>query len=602
MDKIISILSEQGITANAAPYGFSADVSGRISVDIPDGISNNVLNGVSANIPNGIWVDVPNNIPCGFLADVPQEKILSVCSRLYNEGSLTYLIDIVGMDYGDRLGVIYYLSEQSGREVLALRTTTANLDKPQLLSVCEFWASAGLYEREVHDYFGIVFVNNPDMRRLFLRSDWKGYPLRKNYDASAEINPVPMRNEAICDMERVPSTVFMMPAGEVKTSGEIPTVSLSMGTTVEQVKQIFTEDEYIVNFGPQHPAMHGVLHLRVSLDGEIIRKVDPNFGYIHRGVEKMCEGYTYPQILHLLDRLDYLSGAINRHGFCLCVENALGIQAPPRAQVVRTIFDELTRIASHLLGWGCMAMDMGAITAFIYGMRDREKIMDIFEETAGGRLMVGYNVIGGLASDIHPNFVNRVKEFIPYMRKMLKEHHLLFTGNPIARGRMDDTGVLPLETAIALGVTGPAGRASGWNNDLRKIAPYAAYSNVNFDVLTREGGTAFDRYIIRLDEIEQSLRIIEQLINNIPEGAYAEKTKAIIKLPEGDFFQRVENARGQFTIHITSKGDKTPYRVKFRSPSMTLVSGLKAVADGGKVADLIMNGASFDYVIPCIDR
>ncbi|MDR1739706.1 MAG: NADH-quinone oxidoreductase subunit D [Bacteroidales bacterium] len=559
MDKILSLLAQEGITATPAPFGLSAEVS--------------------------------------------QDKIYQVAQRLYNEGGLKFLIDIVGMDYGDSpesgsLGVIYYLSEaaiattarqaniaeniaKGGKEVLALKTSTNNLEKPELFSVCDIWEAAGLYEREVHDYFGIIFVNNPDMRRLFLRSDWKGYPLRKNYN---EENPIPLRNEAISDMERVPS------------------VSLKMGLRQEEVKQLFTEDEYIVNFGPQHPAMHGVLHLRVSLDGEIIKKVDPNFGYIHRGVEKMCEGYTYPQILHLTDRLDYLSGTMNRHAFCLCVENALGIQAPERAQVVRTIFDELTRIASHLLGWGCMCMDMGAITAFIYGMRDREKIMDIFEETSGGRLMVSHNIIGGLASDIHPNFQKRVKEFIPYMRKMLKEDHILFTGNPIARGRMDNTGVLSVEKAIALGVTGPAGRASGWNNDLRKIAPYAAYAKTDFDVLTREGGSAFDRYIIRLDEIEQSLRIIEQLIDNIPEGAYAEKTKAIIKLPEGDFFQRVENARGQFAVHITSRGDKTPYRVKFRSPSMTLVSGMKAVADGGKVADLIMNGASFDYVIPCIDR
>jgi NADH-quinone oxidoreductase subunit C/D len=551
MDKVLEILTQEGIIATPTQYGVSIDV--------------------------------------------PQENLYRVASRLRSEGELAYLIDIVGMDYGDSLGVIYYLttatpatntvaaanSAPSGKNVIALETSTQNIESPELLSVCEFWEAANLYEREVHDFFGIVFLNNPDMRRLFLRSDWNGYPLRKNYSTE---NPVPMRNEAICDMERIPS------------------VSLKMGVREEEVKNIFTEDEYIVNFGPQHPAMHGVLHLRVSLDGEIIKKVDPNFGYIHRGVEKMCESYTYPQMLHLTDRLDYLSGTMNRHALCLCVENALGIPAPPRAEVIRTIFDELTRIASHLLGWGCMAMDMGAITAFIYGMRDREKIMDIFEETSGGRLMVGYNVIGGLAADIHPNFQKRVKEFIPYMRKMLKEHHLLFTGNPIARGRMDNAGILPREKAIALGVTGPAGRASGWNNDLRKIAPYSAYDKVDFDVLVRPGGTAFDRYIIRLDEIEQSLRIIEQLIDNIPDGAFVEKMKAIIKLPEGDFFQRVENARGQFTVHITSKGEKTPYRVKFRSPSMTLVSGLKAVADGGKVADLIMNGASFDYVIPCIDR
>ena len=345
-----------------------------------------------------------------------------------------------------------------------------------------------------------------------------------------------------------------------------------------------------------------LVHLRVALDGEIVRSVDPHFGYIHRGVEKLCEGYTYPQILHLTDRLDYLSGTMNRHAFCLCCEKALQMDVPERAVVIRTIFDELTRIASHLLGWGSMCMDMGAVTAFMYGLRDREKIMDIFEETAGGRLMANYNVIGGVACDLHPNFRKRVKEFIPYMRKMLREHHMLYTGNPIATGRMAGSGYLSRERAIALGVTGPSGRASGWANDLRRAEPYAAYGKVEFEELLRTGGMTFDRYIIRLHEIEQSLRIIEQLIDNIPEGPYAEKVKGVIKLPQGDYFQRVENARGQFGVHITSRGDKTPYRVKFRSPSMVLVGALKDVAPGGKVADLIMLGGSFDYVIPCIDR
>jgi NADH-quinone oxidoreductase subunit C/D len=293
---------------------------------------------------------------------------------------------------------------------------------------------------------------------------------------------------------------------------------------------------------------------------------------------------------------------MNRHAVCLCAEGAMGVEVPARAVVVRTMFDELTRIASHLLGWGSMCMDMGAVTAFIYGMRDREKIMDIFEETAGGRLMVGYNVIGGLANDIHAGFRKRVREFIPYMRKMLREHHLLFTGNPIATDRMKDVGYLSRERAIALGVTGPSGRASGWANDIRKAEPYAAYGQVDFEQVLRPGGGTFDRYIIRLHEIEQSLRIIEQLVDNIPEGPYAEKTKAVIKLPEGEFFQRVENARGQFGVHITSRGDKSPYRMKFRSPSMVLVGALKAIAPSNKVADLIMLGGSLDYVIPCIDR
>ena len=521
----------------------------------------------------------------GKVITVPPEKLYETASYLKNEEKYDYLFDMVGMDYGDKLGVIYYLSQSENPEhILTLKTSTDNLEKPRLFSVHDLWMSAPVYEREIYDFFGITFINNPDMRRIFLRADWNGHPLRKNYNADPKLNPVPAHNEDIADMERVPS------------------VTLNMGMEEQHISKLFEDDEYVINFGPQHPAMHGVLHLRVSLEGEMIKKIDPNFGYIHRGVEKMCENYTYPQLLHLADRLDYLSGTMNRHAVCLCVENALQMEVPQRAQYVRTIFDELTRIASHLLGWGCMCMDMGSITAFVYGMRDREKIMDIFEETAGGRLMPSHAVIGGLACDIHPDFQKKVKAFIPYMRKMLKEHHLLFSKNPIAVGRMKNIAYLSQEKAISLGATGPTGRASNWHNDIRKIAPYAAYDKVNFEEVLRPGGETYDRYYIRLDEIEQSLRIIEQLVDNIPEGPYAEKTKAVVKLPEGDFLQRVENARGQFGVHITSTGEKNPYRVHFRSPSLVLVAALKEISINVKVADLIMIGASLDYVIPCIDR
>ncbi|MDR2886170.1 MAG: NADH-quinone oxidoreductase subunit D [Rikenellaceae bacterium] len=515
----------------------------------------------------------------------PADVLPKVASYLFRHEDYDYLIDVVGLDVDGRLGAIYYLSRSADPAgVVALKTFAPDRENPQLHTLSVLWASAELYEREVYDFFGIRFLNHPDMRRLFLRADWNDFPLRKDYDASPELNPVPLENEKLSDMET------------------IPTLELHMGRTEEHTRMVFDKDEYVVNFGPQHPAMHGVLHLRVSLDGEIIRKIDPVFGYIHRGVEKMCEAYTYPQILHLTDRLDYLSGTINRHAVCLLAEKALEIEVSQRAVVVRTIMDELTRIASHLLGWGCMCMDMGSITAFVYGMRDREKIMDIFEQTAGGRLMANYNIIGGVANDIHPEFQKKIKEFIPYMRKMLKEHHMLFTGNPIARGRMKDIGYLDRATAISLGATGPVGRASGWHNDIRKIEPYAAYGSVKFEEVIRTGCETFDRYIIRLDEIEQSLRILEQLVDNIPEGDFAAKTKAVIRLPEGEYFQRVENARGQFCVHVTSTGDKYPYRIKFRSPSQTLVTALKTVATGTKVADLIMLGASMDYVIPCIDR
>jgi len=522
-----------------------------------------------------------------YRVSVPKENIFEVASALRNNDThpFDFLIDIVGTDYGDSLGVIYILSSSRfPAYILYLKTETTDREDPLLLSLHELWDSANWYEREVHDFLGIRFINHPDMRRIFLRQDWKGYPLRKDYDADPAINPVSMDNEDLDDMETV------------------PVIEVNQGKKFEHQHRLFDADEYVINFGPQHPAMHGVLHLRISLDGEIIKKIDPNFGYIHRGIEKMCEAYTYPQILHLPDRMDYVSGPINRHCVCLAIEKGLNLEVPERANYIRTIIDELARIASHLLGWGCMAMDMGSITAFVYGMRDREKIMDIFEETCGGRLMANYSVIGGVMEDIHPNFQRKVKEFIPYMRKMLKEHHLLFTGNPIARDRMEGVGYLSKEKAISIGATGPVGRASGWSNDIRKIEPYAAYRHAEFKEMLREGGMTFDRYIIRLHEIEESLHIIEQLIDNIPEGDYAAKTKAVIRLPEGEFFQRVENARGEFDVYINSRGDKYPYRIKFRSPSMTLVNALKNISIENKVADLIMLGGSLDYVIPCIDR
>ncbi|GMO32024.1 MAG: NADH-quinone oxidoreductase subunit D [Candidatus Azobacteroides pseudotrichonymphae] len=511
-----------------------------------------------------------------YIVSIPKEKLRHVAVLLRNNSRLSFnfLIDIVGIDYIDSLAVIYYLSStQFPTYIIVLKTYTNDREDPQIDSVCDLWQSAGLYEREVHDFFGIRFIKNMDMRRLFLRQDWKGYPLRKDYNADMEINPMPLLNEDLIVMEK-------MDGGS----------------------SVFEKDDYVVNFGPQHPSTHGVLHLRVALDGEIIKKVDPNFGYIHRGIEKMCETYTYSQILHLTERLDYLSGTINRHGMCLAIEKGLELEIPRRAHYIRTIIDELTRIASHLLGWGCMAMDMGSITAFVYGMRDREKIMDIFEETCGGRLMANYSVIGGVMNDIHPNFQRKVKEFILYMRKRLKEHHLLFTDNPIARGRMEGVGFLSKEQAISLGATGPTGRASGWSNDIRKIEPYAAYKYVEFNEILRTDGLTFDRYIIRLDEIEESLKIIEQLIDNIPGGAFSTKIKAMIRLPEGEFYQRVESARGEFDVFIYSKGDKYPYRVKFRSPCMTLVNTLGVIAIGVKIADLVMLGGSLDYVVPCIDR
>ncbi len=372
----------------------------------------------------------------------------------------------------------------------------------------------------------------------------------------------------------------------------------------EKVKNtgIGEQEEYIINMGPQHPSTHGVLRLVVSLKGEMVKNVEPHIGYVHRGIEKMCESITYPQIIHLTDRMDYLSAHINNEAVCLNVEKALEIDIPDRIKVIRTIMAELTRIQSHQLFWATFGMDLGGLTCFFYGLRDREKVMDIFEETCGGRMLVSYNCPGGLMYDIHPNFQKRVKEFLKYFRKTLPEYDQLLTGNVIFRERTKGIGRLSLKDAISYGVTGPVGRATGFSCDVRKYEPYSAYDRVNFNEVLFDDGDTFHRYLVRMEEMRESMNIIDQLIDNIPEGQYAVKMKPVIKLPEGEYYQRVETARGELGVYIISDGNKNPFRVKFRSPNFVNLSVLNLITKGFKIADLVAISGSLDLIIPDIDR
>jgi NADH-quinone oxidoreductase subunit D/NADH-quinone oxidoreductase subunit C/D len=372
----------------------------------------------------------------------------------------------------------------------------------------------------------------------------------------------------------------------------------------EQVKStgINEQEEYVINMGPQHPSTHGVLRLVVSLKGEIVKNVEPHVGYIHRGIEKMCESITYPQIIHLTDRMDYLSAHINNEAVCLNVEKALEIKIPDRVKVIRTIMAELTRIQSHQLFWATFGMDLGGLTCFFYGLRDREKILDIWEETCGSRMIVSYSCPGGLMYDIHPNFQKRVKDFIKYFRKTLPEYDQLLTGNVIFRERTMGIGKLSLEDAVSFGVTGPVGRAAGFSCDVRKYEPYSAYDRVKFnEVLFTEGDT-YHRYLVRMEEMRESMNIIDQLIDNIPEGQYAVKMKPVIKLPEGEYYQRVETARGELGVYIISDGNKNPFRIKFRSPNFVNLAALNMMSKGFKIADLVAISGSLDLIIPDIDR
>lgn len=491
---------------------------------------------------------------------------------------------VVGMDWKDSLGVIYYLTSTSrGWDVISVKVAVADRENPMIHSVSDLWKVANFQEREVYDFYGIKFINHPDMRRFFLRNDWKGHPLRKDYDADPKLNPIPTEDEANED-----ATVSYVEDSEGKVSA-VP-------------GKVFEDDEYVVNIGPQHPSTHGVMRFRASVDGEIVKKVDVVSGYIHRGIEKLCEGLTYPQILHFTDRMDYMSAHQNRHCLCMCIEKAIGLEVPRRAQVIRVMMDELMRISSHLLSFGCTAMDLGATTAFFYGFREREMILDIFEKTCGARMSMNYNVIGGVIADLHADFVKDVKELLRIMPSRLKEYHKVFSGNLIAKNRLKKVGHLSKEDAINYAITGPSGRGSNWSCDCRKKHPYSVYPEVEFEEVLETGCDSYSRYMVRMKEIEQSCRILEQLVDRIPEGDIRAQVPKVIKLPAGSWYQQVEASRGTFGVYIESTGEKNPYRVHFQSPCFNLVGVMDLTCSGYMIADLITIGAALDFVIPDIDR
>jgi len=360
--------------------------------------------------------------------------------------------------------------------------------------------------------------------------------------------------------------------------------------------------DMVINIGPQHPSTHGVLHLVITLNGETIKKCEPHLGYIHRSIEKMCESLSYRQFIYSTSRMDYLSSHINNHGCCLCVEKGLQIEIPARAQVIRVLMDELTRIASHVLWWGAMAMDVGALTPFFHAFREREMINDIMEETCGARLTMNYMVPGGVMFDLHPNFHRRVKEFIAHFKNKLPEYDELVTDNIIFKNRTQGVGIISREDAISYGCTGPTARGSGIYSDIRKLYPYELYNQLKFEEIIETGNDCYSRYLVRLKEMKQSLSIIEQLIDAIPEGDFQAKTKAVLKLPKGEFYSRVETARGEFGVYIVSEGGTTPYRIKFRSPGFSNLSALDHMCRGQKIGDMIAIMGSLDLVIPDIDR
>jgi NADH-quinone oxidoreductase subunit D len=383
----------------------------------------------------------------------------------------------------------------------------------------------------------------------------------------------------------------------------------------------------ILNMGPQHPSMHGVLRLVVEIDGEIVVRLYPEIGYLHTGIEKTCEAKFYQQVIPLTDRIDYLSPLANNLCYCLAVERLLALEIPPRAQWMRVLLAELTRLNSHLIWLGTHAMDIGALTVFLYCFREREEILRLFEAISGQRMMTSYFRIGGLALEPPLDFLDRVQSFIKSFPEKIDEYSNLLTGNPIFRNRLKGVGILSAADAIALGVTGPNMRGSGIDFDLRRDMPYSGYENFHFNVPIAHEGDCWARYEIRLIEMRESVKIIQQALDGMPAGPITADAPKIVlpdrekmktqmealihhfkivtegfNVPAGEVYQGIESPRGQMGYYVVSDGTAKPYRVHMRNPSFATLQALETMCKGRMLADVVAVVGSIDIVLGEIDR
>ena len=362
--------------------------------------------------------------------------------------------------------------------------------------------------------------------------------------------------------------------------------------------------DIMVNMGPQHPATHGVFRIVLWVDGERIVDAEPHIGYLHRGSEKLCEGELYPQVITLFDRLDYIANFSNELAFCMAVEKLMAVEVPERAQYARVILCELTRIASHLLFYGTFGLDLGAMTPVMYGFRERERIQRLFESVSGARMMHNYFHIGGLKEDLPEDFHQRMETLLLQLEQGIQECDQLLTLNEVLVMRTRNVGTISIKEAIEYGMSGPPLRATGLAYDIRAVEPYSVYERFEFDIPTGTAGDSWDRFAIRVEEMRQSLSIIRQALQQMPDGGpvMASGVRRLPRPPKGETYMRVESPRGEFGVYLVSNGDNKPYRVKVRSPSFVNLQALRYLLRNAYVADAVVILGSLDIVLGEVDR
>lgn len=502
--------------------------------------------------------------------------------------------------------VVYHLLSYGRNEDLRIKIALKG-EYPSIPTITNIWPSADWYEREAWDMFGISFEGHPNLRRILMPPTWKGHPLRKEHPARAtEMGPFRMSG--------------------LREEEEQEALKFRPGDW--GMKQRHGDTDYMfLNLGPQHPGTHGLLRIVLELDGEEIIDAVPDIGYHHRAAEKMAERQSWHTFIPYTDRIDYLGGVMNNLPYVLAVEKLAGIEVPDRVKVIRVMMAELFRLASHLVWYGTFAQDVGALSPVFYMFTDRERIFDIVEAVCGGRMHPSWFRIGGVSQDLPKGWDRLVRDFLAYLPPRLDEYDKMVMKNSILKARTVGIGKYSLDEAIEWGVTGPGLRACGLEWDFRKKRPYSGYENFDFDIPTATRGDCYDRAVVRVEEMRQSLRIVEQCMNNMPSGPYKSdhplatpplkgRTMHDIEtlithflsvswgpvIPAGEAFFGIEATKGNNGYYLISDGSTMPYRARIRTPSFAHLQMIPLISRGLMVPDLLAILGSIDFVLADVDR
>ncbi len=570
---------------------------------------------LSARFPGAVNADKRPGYT-GWIVD--KEKLLEVAAFLRDEMGYDLLSSVTGVDYlpDGKMEVVYQAYKTTGGPGIFFKVQVPRVDPIEVPSVVSVWPGADFQEREIWDLYGVKFTGHPDLRRILTWEGFSGHPMRKDWkEAFYEEDAKPFKSrwpEGRIKMaeERNPfsdNVMFEEGFDPEKWTSNDPEEALytSLKKYTAETSDGIKTDHILVNMGPQHPSTHGVFRAVVILDGETVVSLKPVMGYLHRNHEKIGERNTFLQNMPYTDRLDYFNSMSNNWGYALAVEKLMGVAVPERAEYIRVIMAELTRIQNHMIWMGMMLNDLGAyFTPALYAFEERELILDIFEAVAGSRMMCNYFRFGGLARDLPEGTLGKIKDLVfDRLSAKVDEFDRLLTENEILVSRLKGISKLSPEDAIAYSMTGPVLRATGVPYDIRRAEPYGIYDRFDFDVVTHADGDMYARYLVRLEEMRQSLRILRQAIAGLPEGPIITgKPQYQVRVPAGEAYGRIEAPKGELGYYVISNGKPNPWRYHVRAPSFINLTALEKMCVGTKIADFVAILGTIDIVLGELDR